>query len=138
MKAVFSLQPSLDKLGICLSVLCALHCAVLPITITLFPIIASSIIADEVVHKMLLWAVLPLGMLAFLFGCRKHKDFKILALGVLGMSGLLLSLLFGHHYWGETGEKLGTVLSGLLLALGHFKNHQLCQKAEFACHHKKS
>ena len=74
-------QRLLDRLAIAASGLCVLHCLVTPLLLILIPVIASTNVSDGVFHKIMLVFVLPLSAAALLLGCRRHKDWIVLAFG---------------------------------------------------------
>ena len=49
----------LDGAAIGLSALCAIHCLMLPVALTLLPVIATLPLGDESFHKALLFLVIP-------------------------------------------------------------------------------
>ena len=120
-------QKLLDRLAIGMSGLCVLHCLVTPVLLILIPVLASTIVADETFHIILLVFVLPASSLALLLGCRRHKDWIVPSLGALGLTQLAVIAFFGHELLGETGETAATVVSSLVLAVSHFRNHRLCR-----------
>ena len=120
-------QKILDRLAIGMSSFCLLHCLVTPVLLISIPVLASTIVADETFHKILLVFVLPASSLALLLGCRRHKDGIVLSLGTLGLMQLVIIAFFGHELLGETGETVATVVGSLVLAASHFRNHRLCR-----------
>jgi hypothetical protein len=120
-------QKLLDRLAIAASGLCVLHCLVTPVLLILIPALASSTVADNVFHKILLVFMLPSSSAALLLGCRRHKDGIVFALGLLGLTELVFTAYFGHDFFGETGERVATVLGGVILAIGHVRNYCLCR-----------
>jgi hypothetical protein len=128
-----SLQKPLDRLAIAASSLCAVHCLLAPGLLVLIPALASTIVGDESFHRLLLWWVVPTSSLALLLGCRRHKDWLVFVLGVLGLGQLILTVHFGHDVLGETGEKAVTMLGSVILSISHLRNHRLCRR--YACEH---
>ncbi len=121
------LSQSADKAAIGLSLLCTLHCLLLPVAVALLPSLALFGLEDELFHQILLVVVLPISAFALWSGLRKHSNGKVLALGVAGMVTLVITAVIGHDVFGESGERLMTVLGSLLVASSHFRNYQLCQ-----------
>ena len=78
-------------------------------------------------------AVVPISLFALTIGCQKHRDLRTLALGVTGLTILVLSALLGHEVIGEAGEKIATTFGASLIAAGHLLNHKLCQKLNCEC-----
>jgi len=121
------IQKTLDRVAISVSVLCMLHCLLTPLLLIAIPVMSSTILAQELFHKLLVTLVLPVSVFALFIGCRRHRDRKVLILGSLGLFFLVMVALFGHELLGEAGEKIATVISGLILAIGHFRNYSLCR-----------
>ena len=66
-------------------------------------------------------AVIPISIYALTLGCKKHKTFSILSLGLLGLVCLVSAVLLGESRIGEAGEK---ILTGGAILIGHYKNFQ--------------
>lgn len=125
-----------DKFSISLSVLCALHCLFAPVLMVVLPSVLSTWIVDENFHLGLVMIVIPVSLMAFFVGCKKHKGYSVLAAGVAGMAFLVSALLFGHEF-GESGEKVLTLIGAAILALAHALNYRRCKsarEASCACH----
>ena len=118
----------LDKAAIALSTLCALHCLVLPILIGVLPSIGALGLGDEMFHKVLLFAVIPLSVVALGLGCQKHKKYVIALFGGAGLLIMIFAATLGHDLLGENGEKALTVLGASLIAFGHWRNYRLCRE----------
>ena len=126
------LQRSLDIIAISISAACTIHCLAMPIIIILFPILTSTILGDELFHQLMVWIILPTSMSAFFFGCKQHEDRLVILQGIVGFALLVYAAFWGHEFYGEIGEKLITLMGGLLMALAHFRNYLLCRKN--GCH----
>ena len=123
-----SLQLNLDRLAIAGSTLCAVHCIVMPIFLTVFPSSLSIFFQDERFHKLMVWFVIPSSLIAVFLGCREHKDYKVLIGASLGLAIIVFTALFGHDFLGEQGEKVATVFGAVFLAVSHIRNYKLCRK----------
>ena len=88
-----SYQIGADKFSITLSVVCAFHCLILPIIISLAPTLAALNLDDERFHFWMVVAVLPISVYGLSLGCKKHKRYQLLILGFVGLS-LLISACF--------------------------------------------
>lgn len=117
----------LDKASISLSVVCAIHCLLLPLALVLIPSLAVLPIADERFHQLLVVLVLPLSLFALTMGCRRHRRWGVMACGALGLTVLLLTMLAGHEILGEFGEKSLTLLGAILVAFSHVINFRHCK-----------
>ena len=123
-----NLQAAADKAAIGLSLLCALHCLALPLLLALLPSLASLGLADEAFHTWIIFAVIPTSAVALTLGCKRHGQMAVLLLGMAGLTLLCLPLVLGHESVGEAGEKILTLSGAGLIALGHIRNFQLCQR----------
>ena len=139
-----------DKLSICLSLCCILHCIALPAIILMIPSFASLWINNEKVHVILVLFAVPISLFAMAKSLRIHHNYKCISLAVIGLS-LLVGAIFmhdinfgsesshighgeathheeaghGHHDHGGIGETLETiftVLGGLILLGAHYLN----------------
>ena len=116
----------LDRLAIGFSALCFLHCLFLPVFLLLFPTLGLTFFGDESFHKMLLFVIIPLSMLALFMGCKKHNKKHILSYGFSGMAVLVVAATWAHDALGETGEVALTALGTLIISYAHIQNQRLC------------
>jgi len=121
-----------DKIAMSLSMICAIHCLLLPVIILTMPTLAATMLGDEAFHTILLYFVIPTSLFSLSMGCKRHRNKKILAAGFIGLSVLILTQILGHDILGETGEKISTLVGSLFIIVSHFKNHQLCKSIQ--CH----
>ncbi|QUI62752.1 MerC family mercury resistance protein [Pseudoalteromonas sp. A22] len=111
-----------DKAAIGLSMLCLVHCLILPFLLFVLPPFAGLLaLSDEVFHEWLLIAVLPISVLALGFGYVRHKSGLVVGLGLMGCTLLVLATLLGE----QRGETLFTVLGSMLISYAHLRNYAL-------------
>jgi len=84
-----------DKLSICLSLCCILHCIALPVIILMIPSFASLWINNEKVHIILVLLAVPISLFAMAKSLRVHHNYKCISLAVIGLS-LLVGAIFMH------------------------------------------
>lgn len=125
MKSILALS---DKLAISLSLLCTLHCLALPLALVMLPTFAALPLADEDFHLWMVIAVIPISAYALTMGCKKHKHYRLLWIGGIGLTLLILAVVLGHDLLGESWEKILTVAGASIIAFGHFLNYRLCQR----------
>ncbi len=127
-----NVQTFLDKSAISISLLCIAHCLLLPIAVTIIPVLSVLPLQDELFHKLLVIAILPTSLIRLVIGCRKHKRWRIASYGIFGVAVVIVAALFGHDLVGEFGEKLLTLIGSLFIVGGHIQNYRLCRQA--GCH----
>ncbi len=130
-KLSLSLRSLADRVGILVSALCAIHCALGPILLAAGAALPFAFLAEEGLHELLLWAIVPAAVLAFGLGCRRHKDLWVLVLGLLGLVGIVSSVL-AREVVGETGERVLAIASAGLLIVAHVRNFNRCRDTD--CH----
>lgn len=125
-----SYQMGADKFSITLSVVCAFHCLILPVLITLAPTLAALNLDDERFHFWMVVAVLPISVYGLTLGCKKHKRYQLLFLGFVGLSLLISALLLEDQLdvlnSSVINKKSMTLLGAIFLATGHWLNYRLC------------
>lgn len=121
------IQKVLDRVAISASALCMLHCLVTPLLLVAVPVISSTFMADEQFHKLLVVFILPVSFIALFLGCRRHRDRIVMMFGSIGLILLVAVAFIGHDILGENGEKIGTIISGFILVIGHIQNYFLCR-----------
>ena len=84
-----------DKLSICLSLCCILHCIALPAIILMIPSFASLWINNEKVHVILVLFAVPISLFAMAKSLRIHHNYTCISLATIGLS-LLVGAIFMH------------------------------------------
>ena len=138
----------LDRIGVGMALICAVHCLLTPILIVLLPIIASTFWVAGDFHFWMLLMVLPLTTFSFFMGCKKHHDVLLVIFAFIGVAFLFSGVWFGcsscnggHHFpslsdfskFPHGFESVFTTIGGFLLVLAHFRNYRLCRKS--SCDH---
>ena len=121
-----------DWLGIAASTACGVHCILVPVLLVTGTVLPVAFLGEEVFHVAMLWVILPAAIVAFGIGCWRHKDQWVLALGIVGMTGMVLAVSVLHDLIGETGEIVVTLFSAAALIAAHFRNYRLCRSADCA------
>ena len=107
----------LDRLGIWISSLCALHCLALPLLLPLIPLIGSSIFAQIWFERTILTISMLIGAVALINGAvRYHGQYYPLGL-------LFCKDMFGHDF-----EPLTITVGAALIVAGHWINMRLCRQ----------
>ena len=116
-----------DWLGIAASMACGIHCVLVPTLLVTGTVLPASVLSDERFHEAMLWMILPAAIVAFGIGCWRHKDRWVLALGLIGMTGMAMAVAVLHDLVGEVGERVVTLLSAAVLVAAHWRNYRLCR-----------
>ena len=96
-----------DKLSICLSLCCILHCIALPVIILMIPSFASLWINNEKVHVILVLFAVPISLFAMAKSLRVHHNYKCISLATIGLS-LLVGAIFMHDInFGSESSHIG-------------------------------
>ncbi len=123
------LQSYTNNFAISLSLICAIHCLAFPFLLLLLPSVAAMQLDNEAFHMWLLLAVIPSSVYSLIVGCRKHKRYQLLILGVIGLVFMIAAVVIG----GEVFEKVATLSGAAILAVGHFLNYRLCRTKSCGC-----
>jgi hypothetical protein len=126
-KVINSIAPFLDSASIGLSAICAIHCLTLPIALAMIPSLALLSVGDESFHQWLIVIVLPTSLFALTMGCRRHRNWQVLAWGLAGLSLLSLTAALGHDLLGEQLERSLVLAGAILVATSHLKNFRRCR-----------
>src|SRR4051812_3937505 len=85
-----------DRFGISASILCVIHCLLTPFVV-LFTPFASHFLSDHWFHILIAIIVFPVAVWALWNGYRRHHLARVLVLGGIGLSFVVLALTLGHH-----------------------------------------
>lgn len=122
------MKTSWDSLGIVASTACAIHCAVLPLLFTSFPLLGVNIINNKYFEFGMILLALIIGIIALRHGYFKHHhSFWPTTLLVLGFVFLFAKEALPGHL------TLLVIPAFLLIVSAHIINFRLCRKANH-CH----
>jgi hypothetical protein len=121
----------LDGAAVALSGLCLLHCLALPLVVAGVPFLAQY--AETHLHYQVLVAVIPLSVIALALGYRRHRDWRIVMAGAVGMTLLVIGATVAHTQLGITADRIFTVIGSLVLATAHYFNSYRKKLANSSC-----
>ena len=102
-------------------------------TVTLFAR-ATNLLAlqfdGEAFHLWMVLAVIPISIYALTMGCKQHKRYRLLGLGLIGLLFLLSAVVAGV---GDFWEQALTVTGAAIIAFGHYWNYRLCRRHLEVC-----
>ena len=103
------------------SILCAVHCAVVPLLITTLPLVGLGFLANPVIEWGMIIFALCIGVYAIgLSSFRTHHKRLPMLLLVLGF----LIIIGGHAFITSWREAIIVPIGGLLIATAHFFNYR--------------
>lgn len=119
----FSSPPGLlDNAAVILSGICLLHCLTLPIAIAILPFLGQ--FGAGHFHVQMLVVVLPVSIIAFSLGFRRHRSIGVIAWGIAGMLLLVLGGTVAHSSYGIIADRAVTICGALILAFAHYFNNR--------------
>ena len=129
------MQEISDKTAISLSMICLVHCLVLPSFLVILSGYFTISYENELVHYLLLLIAVPISFYALINGARNHSNFIYLVSGIVGIISLIFAVTMGVDLWDESGEIVFTSIGASLVAFSHYKNYKLCREVECdSCH----
>ncbi|WP_315853253.1 MerC domain-containing protein [Alteromonas oceanisediminis] len=113
----------LDKLGIWVSGLCALHCLALPLLLPILPFVASSFVAEVWFERTILSLSILVGATALLIGFYRHhrQRYPLFALAAGA------AIYWNKDIFGEAYEPITIALGAGLIIAAHLMNLRLCR-----------
>ena len=116
----------LDKLGIWISSICALHCLLIPILLPIAPLVASSVFAEVWFERAILSFSILVGFAALFVGFHKYHR-QLYPIYSLVLGGLIYwnKDVFGHEY-----EPFTITIGAMLIIAAHVINLRLCKQCK--------
>lgn len=119
-----------DRLGITTSVVCAIHCGLLPVILPVLPLFGVNIVHNSLFE----WAMITL---AFGVGCyslyhgfiRHHHSYRPITIFLIGFVFLVLKQFF------HSQEYIFLSIAVPLIISAHFINIRLCKKNKCSSAH---
>jgi len=109
-----------DKIGICASGLCLIHCLATPIMLLALPGFEFSPGIDEHFHEIFAVVVVSSIMFAVYPNCRKHGHNDIILIALAGIILILISTFF--HQLPIALSHTMTIAGSITLIIAHIKN----------------
>jgi hypothetical protein len=116
-RAIFPLRKRLDRAGVLLSGLCALHCVTGLLLVSVLGLGGGLLLAPEI-HQIGLALAILVGLLTLGIGVLRHGRYGPLLLGGCGL-GLMGAALASDH---GPNEALLTIVGVALVAAAHIRN----------------
>jgi hypothetical protein len=127
------IRTTLDKIGIAASSICALHCALAPLLITIAPLVGLGFVFEERFETIFILSSLGIAFLSLVWGFYKsHRKFEPFYLLLLGTSLIVISRM--ETPLSFLPEPLLMFCGGLSIAISHYINLKLCNHCK-TCEH---
>ena len=118
----------LDRLGATGSLLCAVHCALLPVLIALLPSLGiATWMSDSVEEGFVVFATL-LGLFTLVQGYRRHRAVRALGMLVPGLAALWLGIGYEPLHHDAILHAVTMTFGGTLVGLAHLANLRLTHR----------
>ena len=115
----------LDRIGATGSIVCAIHCALLPIAIAVLPSLGIAVwLGDGFEQAFVLFATL-LGLFSVVWGYRRHGAVRALGLLLPGLAALWTGVLYAPLHHALVPHAVAMTLGGTLVGLAHVANLRL-------------
>lgn len=115
----------LDRFGATGSLLCAVHCAVIPVALAAAPSLGLSVWLSDGVEQTLVVFVTLLGLFSLVLGYRRHRALNALGVLVPGLIALWAGLLYAPLHHSQVPHAVVMTLGGVLVGLAHLLNLRL-------------
>ncbi len=115
------LQRNPDFAGMFTSLLCAVHCSLVPVLVSVGAVSSTTWLHNHVFD----WVVIGIGIVIASYALvgdffKKHQNIRPLLLGLMGFIFLFIGMI-DHHSW----MLMFSVAGGLIVATAHYYNHKL-------------
>lgn len=121
----FRLRHLIDRFGAAGSLLCAVHCALLPLALALVPSLGLAFLMRDGVELAVVAFVTGLGLSSLWMGYRRHHVLRALVLLGLGLGALWAGLAYPPLHHSRVPHAVVMTLGGVLVALAHLLNLRL-------------
>ena len=114
-----------DRIGFTASLVCAIHCALLPLAIALLPSLGIAAWLGEGFEEGFVVFASLFGLFTLVSGYRKHRALRALRLLVPGLAILWFGVLYAPLHHSLVPHAIAMTLGGTLVGLGHLANLRL-------------
>ncbi len=128
------LESRIDRFGAFASMLCAVHCALLPLVFGVLPALGLGFLADHGFEQIFVSFAIVLATISLIYGLRKHGSYRAFVFLVPGIALLVIGIATGADHsnpWHAVVVSIG----GSLIALSHVINMRLNHVHSPSCSH---
>ena len=120
----------MKKVGVWASIMCAIHCTILPLVMILLPTAGVYLFINETLEFILLGISLLFNITNVCFGYRQHKSNKAVAVFALGLFVFVVGRLMHNHSEDHKIHfdlfNIFMIAGGLMIAASSLINDKLC------------
>jgi MerC mercury resistance protein len=129
---IMNIKLNWDALGIGTSILCAIHCALLPVLMGSLPVFGVNIIHNLVFEWSMIAIAFVVGSYSLFHGYIKHhRSLAPVLVFSVGFIFLVLKQFFARY------ETLFLIIAVALIISAHFYNYRLCHRSRCSSPHHK-
>lgn len=115
----------LDRFGATGSILCAVHCALLPLLIAALPSLGVALWQDDGLERGFVLFASLFGVASLGWGWRRHRAIRALGLLLPGLAMLWAAVLYLPLHQARVPHAMAMTLGGTLVGLAHIVNLRL-------------
>lgn len=115
----------LDRVGATGSLVCAAHCALLPLVIAALPSLGVAAWLGDGFEQAFVWFATLLGLFSVAWGYRRHRALRALGLMLPGLVVLWVAVLYAPLHHALLPHAIAMTLGGTLVGLAHLANLRL-------------
>ena len=115
----------LDRIGATGALVCALHCALLPILIALLPTLGVAVLLAPTLELAFVLFATLFGLAVLVWSYRRHRTARALALLVPGLLVLWVGVLYPPLHHSVVPHAVAMTFGGTLVGLAHLANLRL-------------
>ena len=115
----------LDRIGATGSLVCALHCALLPLVIAALPSLGVAIWLGDGFERVFVVFATLLGLFSVVWGYRRHRAVRALGLLLPGLAVLWMGVLYAPLHHALLPHAIAMTSGGTLVGLAHLANLRL-------------
>jgi len=117
------MNSKLDKIGMVVSIGCAIHCIITPFIIPLLPMIGFVFGHDSHFHLILAGIIVVIAILALVPGYLKHRMWGPIMSAWIGITIIIVMGVI-EHYTESIMITITTIIGSMFVMTGHYFNHK--------------
>lgn len=125
-KSQSTLQFLADRAGICLSVICIVHCILTPVVLLALPAMQIFDWWHGSLHIIFAVVIPLLALAAFIPGYKLHGDSRVFKISLIGFAFVIAGITIPHELHIEWLEPVFSIVGSVFLVYAHLINRNLC------------